>query len=134
MNLFLSFHDIRSVSVPPFQTSTDVAFYAAFGQDVTLNITVRAFPDITDLSSAFSWRRDGVALDAADVMSSKLSPEMFLSQLMINSVTNTDYKNYTVTVGNGIKEAVTFTLALLERGIPLLLLYHYKVIKHNFIA
>ena len=93
-----------------------MAFYAALGQDVTLNITVKAFPDFTDLSSAFTWRRDGVDLDAGDVTSTNPSPEVFVSELMISSVTARDYSNYTVTVSNDVKYDVTFLLTLLERG------------------
>ena len=100
-----------------------MTFYAALGQDVTLNITVRAFPDINDLSTAFSWRRDGADLDAAAVTSNKVDPEMFVSELIISSVTGTDYSDYRVTVSNGVKEAVTFTITLLERGTPFATVY-----------
>ena len=93
-----------------------MAFYAALGQVVTLNIAVMAFPDFIDLSSVFTWRRDGVELDAADVTSTNPSPEVFVSELMISSVTASDYSDYTVTVGNDVREEVTFTLTLLERG------------------
>ena len=105
---------------PPQLVSNDpLTFYSGLGQQISLNITVRAFPEFSDPDSAFTWTTSGGSLITNGVTSAKLSDEIFHSELLIGSVTREDYTSYTVAVDNGIKEPVSFTLKLIERGIRL---------------
>ena len=96
--------------------SSDTTFYSALGESVTLNITVRVFPVLTDLMSAFVWyRNDGMQITDG-VSSLQLTDEVFFSEMLITSVTEKDYSAYKIIIDNGIQEAKEYTLTLLDRG------------------
>ena len=114
---------------PPQLVSNDpLTFYSGLGQQISLNITVRAFPEFSDSDSAFTWTSSSGSLITDGVTSTKLSDEMFYSELLINSVKKEDYTSYTVAVDNGVKEPVSFTLDLIERGIILYYFFTFPVI------
>ena len=105
---------------PPQLVSSDpLIFYSGLGQQISLNITVRAFPEFIDPDSAFTWTRSSGSQITDDVTSTKRSDEIFYSELLISSVKGVDYTSYTVTAGNGVKEPVIFTVDLLQRGMAL---------------
>ena len=94
--------------------STDLIFYAASNDPVTLNITVRAFNG--DVDANFTWFTDNKSVVIDGVESSKLADEEFCSILSIPSVEKEHYGNYTVTVTNGMENSSIFVLTLVEQG------------------
>ena len=80
---------------------------------------MRAFPEFSDPDSAFTWTSRSGSQITDGVTSTKLSDEIFYSELLISSVKGGDYTSYTVTAGNGVKESVIFTVDLLQRGMKL---------------
>ena len=114
---------------PPQLVSNDpLTFYSGLGQQISLNITVRAFPEFSDPDTPFTWTTSSGSLITNGVTSTKLSHEIFHSELLIGSVTREDYTSYTVAVDNGVKGPVSFTLKLIERGIRLDFFFTFLVI------
>ena len=93
-----------------------MTFYCGLGQEIILNITVRAFPELYDINSAFTWTNIAGGQITAGIMSNRQGPEVFYSELKITETSRNDYGKYTVTVDNGVKSPVSFLLDLQERG------------------
>ena len=93
-------------------------FYSDLDQSVTLEVTVRAFPDFTDIDSAFDWKRvDGKALsNISETESVKVDAEVFLTKVTIGNVTEQDLGEYVVTADNGIRGPVDFLVVLYLTG------------------
>ena len=105
---------------PPQLVSSDsLIFYSGLGQQISLNITVRAFPEFSDPESAFTWTTNSGSQITDVVTSRKQSDEIFYSELLISSVKGVDYTSYTVTTDNGVQEPVIFTVDLRQRGMIL---------------
>ena len=108
---------------PQLLSNDPLIFYSGLGQVISLNITVRAFPEFSDPDSAFTWTTSSGSQVTDGVTSAKQSNELFYSELWITSVKGEDYTSYTVTAENGVKQPVKFTLQLIERGIMLNLFF-----------
>ena len=114
------------ITDPPQLVGNDpLIFYSGLGQAISLNITVRAFPEFSDPDSAFTWTMHSGLQITDGVTSTKQSDEIFYSVLLISSVKGEDYTSYTVTADNGVKQPVKFTLQLIERGMMLKLFLFY---------
>ena len=92
-------------------------FYSGLGLQASLVITVRAFPEFSDVDSAFTWTLTNGSEIVDGVVSRKVDDEVFHSKMLISPVTVKDFTEYKVFVDNGIREPVIFTLELKERGI-----------------
>ena len=101
------------------ETSESLIFFSELFQEVTLNLIVRAFPEFTDVQSAFMWYfvNKSVSFSSAEIQSTKLGSEVFQSLLHINNVGAKDYGVYIVTVNNGIGTPISFNIILNEKGI-----------------
>ena len=105
---------------PPQLVNNDpLIFYSGLGQQISLNITVRAFPEFIDPDSAFTWTTSSGSQINDVVTSAKQSDEIFFSELLINSVKGDDYTSYIVRADNGVNEPEIFTVDLLQRGMAL---------------
>ena len=108
------------ITDPPQLIRNDLLiFYSGLDQQISLNITVRAFPEFSDPDSAFTWTTSSGSQITDGVTSTKQSNEIFYSELLISSVKGEDYTSYIVTADNGVKEPVIFTVDLLQRGMIL---------------
>ena len=90
-------------------------FYGELGETITLSIHVSTFPELTDLSQAFHWRKSGME-KTYDVNNLRLDPEEYESVLKLDNVTTEDYGEYVVAVDNGNK-VMKFTVTLKQPGI-----------------
>ena len=114
------------------KTSGSLKFFSGLYQNVTLHLTVRAFPEFTDVQSAFMWYfvNNSIRLSSAEIKSTKLGPEVFQSVLNINYVGVKDYGVFIVTTNNGIGAPVKFSIILEEKGIYSLHIFSLKTLYH----
>ena len=104
-------------------------FFSGLDQNVTLQLTVRALTEFTDVQSAFVWYfiNSSITFNSKEIKSTKLGPEVFQSVLSISNVGEKDYGVYIVTASNGIGTSVNFSIILKENGIYL---SYYLFIEH----
>ena len=110
-------------------TSDSLIFFSGLYQNVTLQLTVRAFPEFIDVQSAFKWYfvNNSISISSAEINSTKLGPEVFQS-LLIRNVGEQDYGVYIVTVNNNIGIPVNFSVILNEKGMTLPNISPYKIL------
>ena len=99
---------------PKLQGGGDATiFFSSLNQNITLSVIVSAVPNI---SGQFIWSSpDSIDYGIQPTMLNAKN-KLFHSKLFIESVQETDYGVYTVSVGNGIGNRSMFTLTLNPSG------------------